>query len=430
MQARLLTFTEYAALLVFTGVLAGYGIYQGLKLYVLQLDLFWLAVEIVLLDAAFTAVSFSVILIVSTILFGASIARSRTEKRRTGPECAIIIPAYQEVETLPRAVASVLDSTYENLSVVIACQKADPETHDVARRLAEDEDRVRFVVNRDGPQSKPGNVNHAVTQSDAPFIAVFDADSTVHPGFIGAAVDRLEAGEADVVQARLIPEPSGLVESLAYYQNVIFTSITQQLIKLFHGFRLALSNGTVMTRDAYETVDGYDNVMVDDYDFAFKCYRHGLDVTPFHAYPVWREPAHTLQDWWGQRQRWMISYAQVFHKLLHDSPSFRSHRDVVSLIIAGATVIGPLFILVFVAKLLLLVFLGAELLYAIPILMIIGAAVVIQWYDHRYNQVARIHPVVMLVPIVLPVLGLISIHSILAYLLSWDGSWYQTARRL
>jgi hypothetical protein len=44
------------------------------------------------------------------------------------------------------------------------------------------------------------------------------------------------------------------------------------------GFHNCRSSSTVFTREAFETVGGYDDVLTEDLDFSDKCYREGIPV--------------------------------------------------------------------------------------------------------------------------------------------------------
>jgi cellulose synthase/poly-beta-1,6-N-acetylglucosamine synthase-like glycosyltransferase len=424
---RLMTVTEHTLFMAISLALIGIGVYQGMHLYTVRLDVFWIAVEIFLLDAVRAAVMFTVFIGVSAALFGWRMRGQEAEPDVDGPACAAIILAYQEVTALPTAVDAVLSQTYENLSVVITCQTGDPETRQVAEELAAAHDRVRLLVNEDGPQSKPGNVNHAVEQTEEPVIAVFDADSRPAESFIATAVAAL--ADADVVQGRVISDPSGVLETIAYYEDILISTLSRQFVYLFTGFRLALSNGTVMSRDAYETVGGYHDVLADDFAFAFDCYRNRLDVTLLRRPAVIREPVHTVRDWWGQRKRWLTSYVQVFHRLLTDIRSFHGRRDIISLFIAGSSVIGGAFMLILATKVVMLMVLGAQTLFLLPAVLLILAGIAIHAADYRAGAVGRPSPVILVIPFIIPLFAVIAVKSLLSYVFSWSGDWYHTMRQ-
>lgn len=424
---RIIAVTEHTLFMAISLALVGVGVYQGLHLYTVRLNFMWIAVEIFLLDAVRAAVMFTVFFGVSAALFVWRMRRTTTDTVQEGPACAAIIPAYQEAESLPKAVSSLLSQTYENRSIIIVCEEDDAETRAVADHLAADHDAVEHVINHGTTGSKSGAINYAASQTDAPVIAVIDADTQPHEEFLSRAIAKI--GDVDIVQGRIISEPGGLLETIAYYEDVLISALPRQLIYLFTDFRLALSNGTVMTRDAFETVNGYSDVLVEDFDFAFKCYRNNLDVAVLRRPLLVREPVHTVRDWWGQRKRWMTGYAQVFHTLLGSIPSFRSHRDLVSLFIAGSSLFGGGLMLILATKVVMLMLLGVETMFLLPATLLVLIGIGIHTADYRSGMVGRPSPVILVVPFVIPLFAAIAVKSLLSYIFTWDGSWYHPMRK-
>ncbi|MDY6769832.1 MAG: glycosyltransferase family 2 protein, partial [Candidatus Nanohaloarchaea archaeon] len=404
---------ENAAFFGVAGTLLAAGIYQGLQPITVHLNLLVVGVQVLVMNAAAAALSFTAVTTGAAAIYLYRLHRADRRTVETGPELAVIVPAYQEAATLPRAVSSLLASTYRPLSVVIACQRGDPDTAAVAEELADRHDAVQVVVNEDGPQSKPGNVNAAVARCDAPLLAVVDADSTVHPELFAAAVHRITEQGADVAQARWLGATDGWVEAISHYEHLFTATLARQLYLLIPGMGRALTNGTVMTRDAFDRVGGLTDVLADDYDFNLACYREGLAMTEVLAYPVTREPAHSLRDWLGQRKRWMLSYVQVLARLLRQP--FGGVRHLVSIGLTAGTVLGAVFALLLTSKLVLLAVIGAFRFSALPLAVLAGVAGGLHLRDHLAGHLPRPHPAVLAFPLAVPVLGLVTVKSVLEY---------------
>lgn len=137
-----------------------------------------------------------------------------------------------------------------------ACEPDDDASRRRARTLASAFENVTCLVNIRYPGTKAGAINYAAEVTGTDLLGVFDADESVDPRFVGAAVERLE--EADVVQGRTVPRPDWIVESLADYESVLLSYTGRRLLYLRTGFRLAARRAVVVRRAALEATGGYD----------------------------------------------------------------------------------------------------------------------------------------------------------------------------
>jgi GT2 family glycosyltransferase len=401
------------------------------------------------------------------VLFG-QLARSRTDESlpTNGPRVAAVVPVHRDATALHRSVESLLASSYEDLHVYVVAEPGDEAS--IARAREYTDDRVTLLVNTRYTGSKAGAINYAAEATEEERLAVFDADERVHPQFVASAVAKLD--DCDVVQGRTVPEPDGVVETVAYYESVLLGDLSKRLLTTVTEFTMAASRAVVMRRTAFERVGGYDPAMLtEDYDFAFRCYEAGLDVREQLAYASTIEGAHTATDWWGQRKRWMTGYVQVFHDLLVDwsrpgpdpsartdgglariggsparpseSPTrtgwthrltrrFRNYRTLCSPVVCGASVVGNLFLLSLVSKAAVLVAFGAVGWLALPAATLASAALALRVHDTRVGRLDGwgVGLGWLLAPAVLPLYGLVAVKAAVEYLLTWDGEWYSVAK--
>ena len=344
----------------------------------------------------------------------------------TGPTVTAVVPVHRDGSVLHRSVESLLASRYESLRVVIVAEPGDDASLARARELAT-ADRVDVLVNTRYPGSKSGAVNYAAEETDSEYLAVFDADERVDPEFVSTAVAKLD--DCDVVQGRTIPEPDGVVETVAYYESVVLGDLSQRLLTAVTDFTMAASRTVVMRRTAFESVGGYDPAMLtEDYAFAFDCYEAGLAVTEQFQYASTIEGAHTPTDWWGQRKRWMTGYAQVLHSRVTACLSPDTYRTFLSPVICAGSVLGNLFMLQLVSKAAVLVLNGNTGWMALPAATLVGSALALRIYDTHAGRLDDIGVGYVLMPAVLPLYSLAGIKALVEYLVSWNGEWYSVAK--
>lgn len=406
-------------------LLVSFGLYEGVQQKVLTLELLWFTLEIVWLDAAAASFVFTGFILVSGGLLIREVWSTQTVTTRTdGPALTAIVPVYRDGGVLHRSVESLRDATYENLDIVIACEPDDDETKRVARELAGGS--VSVIESR-YPGSKAGAIRTAVEDSAADNFAVFDADEIVDAEFLAAGMGALIDEDYDVFQGRRVPEPTGLVEAFAYCERVTFHA-SYKFVEIT-GFRNCRSSSTLFTREAFETVGGYDDVLTEDLAFAHKCYRHGLDVRQARNYTNLMEAPHTFADFWGQRKRWRMGQIEVLAVTLRGRlTGGPHHRRLVSLGRMITSLAGTVFTILIVAKLIVLVVVDAELVFLPPVIAAIAVASGVGLADARSGSVDSVWPIAVCGPLVYPIFGVLTVRSALEYVLSWDGSWYHVEK--
>ncbi|TQQ83011.1 glycosyltransferase family 2 protein [Halonotius terrestris] len=402
------------------------GLYQGIQQQVLTVELLWLSLEVVWLDAVSASLVFTGFLLFTGLLLIHEVSTPATNVTEItdGPKLTAIIPVYRDGNVLHRSVESLRQSSYENLEIVIACEPDDEATIATAESMADD---MVSVMRNEYPGSKAGAIQTVVERSASDSFAVFDADEVVDEAFLASGMGALHIEGHDVFQGRRIPEPNGLVETLAYCERVTFHA-SYKLVELT-GFRNCRSSSTVFTREAYETVGGYDDLLTEDLAFAHKCYRHDLSVRQARNYTSLMEAPHTLADFWGQRKRWRIGQVEVLHATLTGQLTDGvRHRRWISISRMITSIGGSVFLLVLLSKLFVLVLLNATLYYLLPIFATALIAAGVGWADARAGDIDSVVTIALVAPLVYPVFGVLMLKSILEYAFSWDGTWYHVEK--
>jgi cellulose synthase/poly-beta-1,6-N-acetylglucosamine synthase-like glycosyltransferase len=408
-------------------VLAG-GYVQGFWSVSLSVDRAPLVVDLQFIEAAFSMATFAGFFLISGLLFLWHSYRSREPTIATDDgHVAALVPVYGDAGVLHRSVESLLESTYENLTVWIVYESDDQASADRAHELADEHDRIEALENTKYPGSKAGAINYATEIVDAAHIAVFDADERVHPRFVAAAVAQLD--DYDVVQGRTIPEPTGVIESIAYYESVLLNFVARRGLYVFTDFRMAASRAVVMRREALIETEGYHTEMLtEDFEFAYRCYKRRLDVTELLAYPSEIEAAHSLRDWWGQRKRWMTGYTQASHYLIGNSWPLTDYRNPLSALIAVGTVGAGLFLLSLMSKFVVLAIEGQGAVLGGGLAIIVAITLAVQVQDYRQGSIDSFGLTWLAIPLLFPLYSLVAIKSMVEYLFTWEGEWYSVSK--
>ncbi|MBV8987578.1 MAG: glycosyltransferase, partial [Solirubrobacterales bacterium] len=108
----------------------------------------------------------------------------------------VFIPVYKEPpEIVDLTVAAAVGLRGAEVRVWVLDDGNDDAMRDLAERYG-----VGYIRRAEHTGAKAGNINHALTKTSAPFIAVFDSDHVADPAFLEATLGWMEDPEIAFVQ--------------------------------------------------------------------------------------------------------------------------------------------------------------------------------------------------------------------------------------
>jgi succinoglycan biosynthesis protein ExoO len=129
------------------------------------------------------------------------------------PDVSFLIAAYNAERSLARAIESALGQREVRAEVIVVDDCSSDRTADVARLFPEE--RVRLVGL--GENRGPGGARNAgLAVARGPWIAVLDADDTVHPDRLARMIARAESAGAEIAVDNLdvVSEMSGATKTM------------------------------------------------------------------------------------------------------------------------------------------------------------------------------------------------------------------------
>lgn len=162
-----------------------------------------------------------------------------------GPLISVVIPTWNEADSLPNLLTSLHNQTYEPLEIIVAdyCESTDG-TKEVAKSLG------AIVV--DVPERGVGparNLGAAAAHGD--FLLFIDGDNILEPNLVEQLMVELLATDAKLAHPRI-----------AYYEDGIYPAVRwvwNSFMPNHYTTRCVL-----ITREAFELTGGYPNIWRED----------------------------------------------------------------------------------------------------------------------------------------------------------------------
>lgn len=232
---------------------------------------------------------------------------------------SLLVPARHEQAVLEHTVARLLESTHTACEIIIIVGHDDPETAEVAHRVAATAPgRILVVTDTSEHKNKPRALNAALPYCRGDVVGVFDAEDQVHPLLLEHVDHAFRATGADVVQ--------GGVQLINFHSN--WYSL-HNCLEYFFWFRsrlhlhaskgfIPLGGNTVFVRtDVLRAANGWDGTcLAEDCDLGVRLSSRGAKVIVAYDSSIVtkEETPHSVTALLKQRTRWHQGFLQVYRK--------------------------------------------------------------------------------------------------------------------
>ncbi|MBI3759659.1 MAG: glycosyltransferase, partial [Deltaproteobacteria bacterium] len=241
------------------------------------------------------------------------------------PDVLVQLPVRDEGDLAIRvaAAAARLDWPRDKLEIQVL-DDGSADRHDalIAAVKAVTPDGVKVSVMRRGKREgfKAGNLAFGLLHSQAPYIAIFDADFVPEPDFLRKTVPALVAdSQLAFVQTRwghANRDTNWLTRAQGLLLDAHFA--VEQEARFRAGIPFSF-NGTagVWRREAIENAGGWTgDTLTEDLDLSVRCALKGWRAAMLPEIEVPGELPETAAAWRAQQARWTKGHAQVARKLL------------------------------------------------------------------------------------------------------------------
>ncbi len=241
------------------------------------------------------------------------------------PEVLVQLPVRDEGPLAVRvaAAAARMDWPLDKLKIQVLDDGRDGDHDNLERAIASVmPEGVRFEVLKRGDRAgfKAGNLAFGLTHSEAPYVAIFDADFVPPTDFLRRTVPALIADSGlAFVQARW-GHANRTKNWLTRVQGLLLDAhfAVEQEGRIRAGLTISF-NGTagVWRREAIENGGGWTgDTLTEDLDLSIRCALKGWRMALVPDLECPGELPETAAGWRAQQARWTKGHAQCAKKLL------------------------------------------------------------------------------------------------------------------
>ncbi|HEV8468291.1 MAG TPA: glycosyltransferase family 2 protein [Candidatus Limnocylindria bacterium] len=230
------------------------------------------------------------------------------------PRVAVLVPAYREELVISRCVASLHESVYPNLDIVVIDDGSDDGTAAAARQAAGDDGRVTVLQKPNG--GKASALNHGFSATRAEVIVVVDADSIVESDAIAELVKPLAVARVGAVAGNVkVGNRWSVLGAFQHLEYVMGINVDRRFFDEIDAISVVPGALGAFRREALEAVGGFPtDTLAEDADLTVAIGVRGFHVRHAPYALAWTEVPTAIGALRRQRFRWTYGTLQVLWK--------------------------------------------------------------------------------------------------------------------
>jgi cellulose synthase/poly-beta-1,6-N-acetylglucosamine synthase-like glycosyltransferase/peptidoglycan/xylan/chitin deacetylase (PgdA/CDA1 family) len=238
--------------------------------------------------------------------------RSREYEDGFAPPVSVIVPAFNEVVGVERAVRSLAAGDYPELEVIVVDDGSTDGTGDLVAGLALPGVRVLRQQNA----GKPAALNHGIAEARHDIVVMVDADTIFEPRTLAHLVQPFRTAEVGAVSGNTkVGNRRRLLGRWQHIEYVMGFNLDRRLFDVLRCMPTVPGAIGAFRREALADAGGVSGAtLAEDTDLTLAVGRAGWRVVYEENARAWTEAPATLRGLWRQRYRWCYGTLQSVWK--------------------------------------------------------------------------------------------------------------------
>ncbi len=231
---------------------------------------------------------------------------------------SIIVPCYNEGETIGKTIDSLLNLDYPKnlIEIIVVDDKSKDNSVKIVEKYTKIHKNVRLIVNKrnSGGAAEPTNIG--VRAAKYNYIAVTDADSSPQPDALKKMLGFLQEDPrvAAVTCAVLVKHQETLMQKLQAIEYVVI-GFGRKILDLIDSVYVTPGPFALYRKKNLIEVGLFDTEnLTQDIEIVWRLIAHGYTARMCLAAKVYSDAPKKLRQWWRQRIRWNIGGTQSILK--------------------------------------------------------------------------------------------------------------------
>jgi len=223
---------------------------------------------------------------------------------------SILIPVYKNAPHLEELLNSLTNDPYPHKEIIVVLDEPDEQ----AAQLPSTYTSAQFIINKERI-GKANALNHAVAATVYDYLLFIDSDILItQNNFLEPIVEALNHHELVDIKKQVVRD--SLLANLVSYDYLSSSMVNHFFIKYLNRTPQLNGSAFAIQKNVFEELGGFNRVICEDLDLAFRAYTSGIDF----GYPpdtdVHNVVDPSLTQWLKQRRRWALGFGEWFNNYL------------------------------------------------------------------------------------------------------------------
>lgn len=194
---------------------------------------------------------------------------------------SVIVPAYNEEKYIGSCLSSLFNQTFPiDYEVLVVNDKSNDNTEQIVKIMQEENENLH-LLNKSSQEGVSMARNFGAQNSENDIVAFLDADCVANDKWLINTYDAIKRGSSSAIGPVVLKSYSSITQR-AYFQP---SHIVGQIFNKTNLPICAAGNNCAFSKDFFESIGGYRNVFVEDFDIVLRgrkmgkmCYEKGMQV--------------------------------------------------------------------------------------------------------------------------------------------------------
>jgi len=229
---------------------------------------------------------------------------------------SMIVPCYNEGETIEKTIKSILDAGYKGLKKVIVVDDCSKDnSYEIIKKIAKKYPLVMAVQTPKNTGNAAGSKNFGAKFAETELIGFSDGDSWIEKGSIDKMVGFFNDEKVGSVTSSVLVHNRGkFIEKLQSIEYKII-KFSRKLLEFVDSIYVTPGPLGIFRKSAFDKVGGFDaKNLTEDIEITWHLQAEGYKIkmaVPARSYTI---APSKIKDWVNQRNRWNIGGLQTIGK--------------------------------------------------------------------------------------------------------------------
>ena len=218
---------------------------------------------------------------------------------------SIVVPAYNEEETIAETISSLKSTTYKNIEFIIVNDGSKDSTSKVICDNIKNDNRFVFIDNKQN-KGKAASLNDGIAYTKGKFVACMDADSTIEPNIIEKTLPYFADKKVGAVTVSVeVKNPKKFIDKVIDLEFLLGLSLFLKMLSFFDCVIVTPGPFSIYRKSMLEDIGGFDaNNITEDLEIAYRIHKSKYKIKHCLEAKVQTVVPSTFKGIYIQRRRW------------------------------------------------------------------------------------------------------------------------------